>query len=443
MIENNNIIEVKNLTKIYEEGNVLAVDDINFNIKKGEIFALLGPNGAGKTTTISILATLLSSTKGNAFVNNFDVNNDPDSVRKSIGIVFQEPSVDGEMKAWENLELHAILYGMPKKERQEKIKEVLKLVDLEDRAGTFVKNYSGGMKRRLEIARGLLHEPKVLFLDEPTLGLDPQTRRKIWDKIKQLNKSDSKITILITTHYMEEADELADRICIMDHGKIIAMDTSENLKKQLSGDVIDIQLEEIKEKLKIPVIINQIKEISGVKNVSLGIAEDDQSMMPNIQMPKGMPNISPEMIQARIRETISDPKKLILAWKKMPMTTGMFLNAPLSIKKQIANMFDDKLLEEVPDIIKQEIIKIKKREVEEIEEDFEPSISISCEDGGKQLPLIIQKINENGFKIKTANMHQPTLEDVFLHYVGTTIREETSNHTKGIKKMIQMRQLRR
>ncbi len=436
-----NIIEVKNLTKIYDEGDVLAVDDISFNIKKGEIFALLGPNGAGKTTTINVLATLLSNTEGEAFVNSYDVNKDPDKVRKSIGIVFQEPSVDGEMKAWENLELHAVLYGMPKKERQEKIKDVLKLVDLEDRSDTFVKNYSGGMKRRLEIARGLLHEPKVLFLDEPTLGLDPQTRRKIWDKIKELNKSNSKITILITTHYMDEADELADRICIMDHGKIIAMDTSENLKKQLSGDVIDIQLEEINERFKIPIIINQIKQISGVKNVSLGTAEGDQSMMPNIQIPKGMPNITPEMIQARIRETLSDPKKLIMAWKKMPMTTGMFLNAPIAMKKQIAEMFDDKLLEEVPDTIKQEIIKIKKGEFEE--EELEPTISISCENGGKQLPLIIQKFGENSLKIKTVNMHQPTLEDVFLHYVGTTIRDETSNHTKDIKKMIQMRQLRK
>jgi ABC-2 type transport system ATP-binding protein len=438
-----NIIEVKKLTKIYEEGNVLAVDDISFNIKKGEIFALLGPNGAGKTTTISILATLLSSTKGETFVNNYNVNKDPDSVRKSIGIVFQEPSVDGEMKARENLELHAILYGMPKKVRQEKVNEVLKLVDLDDRADTFVKNYSGGMKRRLEIARGLLHEPKVLFLDEPTLGLDPQTRRKIWDKIKELNKSDSKITILITTHYMEEADELADRICIMDHGKIIAMDTSENLKKQLSGDVIDIKLEELNDRFKIPITIDKLKEIPGVKNVSLGIGEGEQSMMPNIQIPKGMPNIPPEMIQARIRETMSDPKKLIMAWKKMPMTTGMFLNAPLSIKKQIVNMFDDKLLEEVPDTIKQEMIKIKKGEVEEQEEELETSISISCEEGGKQLPLIIQKISENRLKIKSVNMHEPTLEDVFLHYVGTTIRDETSNHTKDVKKMIQMRQLRK
>ncbi|MFX1468830.1 MAG: ATP-binding cassette domain-containing protein, partial [Promethearchaeota archaeon] len=424
-------------------GNVLAVDDISFNIKKGEILALLGPNGAGKTTTISILATLLSPTKGEALINSYDVQKDPDKVRKSIGIVFQEPSLDGEMKARENLELHAILYGMPKKERNTKIQEVLKLVDLEDRAETFVKNYSGGMKRRLEIARGLIHEPKVLFLDEPTLGLDPQTRRKIWDKIQELNKGNSKMTILITTHYMDEADELADRICIMDHGKIIAMDTSENLKKQLTGDVIDIKFENLEERFKIPLMISQMKEIPGVKNVSFGTSKEEHPIMPNIQLPKGMSgNFNPEMIQARMREILSDPKKLIMSWKKMPMATGMFLNAPLAIKKKIANMFDDSLLEEVPDAIKEEIIKIKKGEVDS-EEEQEPSISISCENGGKQLPFIIQKINENNLAIKTINMHQPTLEDVFLHFVGTAIREESSNHLKDMKRRIQMRQLRK
>jgi len=438
-----NIIEVKNLTKIYEDGDVLAVDNISFNIEKGEILALLGPNGAGKTTTISMLATLLRPTKGEALINSYDVQKDPDKVRKSIGIVFQEPSLDGEMKARENLELHAILYGMPKKERNTKIQEVLKLVDLEDKAETFVKNYSGGMKRRLEIARGLIHEPKVLFLDEPTLGLDPQTRRKIWDKIQELNKGNSKMTILITTHYMDEADELADRICIMDHGKIIAMDTSENLKKQLSGDVVDIKFENLEESLKIPMIISQIKEIPGVKNVSFGTSEGERTMMPNIQLPKGMSgNFNPEMIQARIRETLSDPKKLIIAWKKMPMATEMFLNAPLAIKKKIAEMFDESLLDEVPDTIKEEIIKIKKGEADN-EEIQEPSISISCENGGKQLPFIIQKLNENKIAIKTINMHQPTLEDVFLHYVGTAIREESSNHAKDMKRRIQMRQLRK
>lgn len=164
--------------------------------------------------------------------------------------------------------------------------------------------------------------------------------------------------------------------------------------------------------------------------------------MPNIQLPKGMPNVDPAMIQARIRETMSDPKKLIEAWKRMPMSIGMFLNAPLVMKRKIANMFDNKLLEEVPDNIKQELIKIKKGEYEE-EEELDPSISISCENGGKQLPLIIQKISDNKLNIKTVHMHQPTLEDVFLHYVGTAIREESSNFSKDVKKMIQMRQLRK
>jgi len=441
---NEKVIDVRNLTKIYEDGNVLAVDDISFDIKKGEIFALLGPNGAGKTTTISVLATLLNATEGEASVNYYDVKKDPDKVRKSIGIVFQEPSLDGEMKGWENLELHAILYGMPKKERQAKIKEVLKLVDLEDKADTFVKNYSGGMKRRLEIARGLIHEPTVLFLDEPTLGLDPQTRRKIWDKIKELNEGDLKITILITTHYMDEADFLADRICIMDHGKIIALDTSENLKKQLSGDVIDIQFEKVDKLMILPQVVSQIREIDGVKNVSFGDVKGQQDIMPiNLDLPKNIPNIDPAMIQARMREIMSNPKKMLEAWKRFPMATQMFLNAPLEAKKRIANLFEGSLLEEVPEIIKNEIIKIKKGEHKEEEQDFEPKMSISCENGGKTLPLIIQKVNENNLKIKTVSMHQPTLEDVFLHYVGSAIREESSDRIKGIKNLIQMRQLRK
>jgi len=444
IIMSEKIIDVRNLTKIYDDGKVLAVDDISIDIKKGEIFALLGPNGAGKTTTISMLATLLDPTEGEATVNNYDVKKEPDKVRKSIGVVFQEPSLDSEMKGWENLELHAILYGMPKKERQAKIREVLKLVDLEDKADTFVKNYSGGMKRRLEIARGLLHEPTVLFLDEPTLGLDPQTRRKIWDKIIQLNKGGLNITILITTHYMEEADVLADRICIMDHGKIIALDTSENLKKQLSGEVIDIQFEKIENQMELSRIMGQIREILGVKNISFGNAKGQQDIMPmNMNLPKNMPNIDPAMIQARMREILSNPKKLLEAWKSFPMATQMFLNAPLQAKKKIADMFDDTLLEEVPEVIKQEIVKIKRGEYEEEDQDFEPTLSISCESGGKQLPLIIQKINDNNLKIKAVDMHQPTLEDVFLHYVGSAIREESSDRVKGIKNLIQIRQLRK
>ena len=426
-----NIIEIQNLTKIYEDGDVLAVDDISLSIKKGEIFALLGPNGAGKTTTISMLATLLNVTKGSAIVNGFDVKEDPDKVRKSIGIVFQEPSLDNEMKGWENLELHGVLYGMPKKQRREKIKEVLKLVDLEDKTKVYAKNYSGGMKRRLEIARGLLHEPKVLFLDEPTLGLDPQTRRKIWEKIKELNQGPSKITILITTHYMEEADELADRICIMDHGKIIALDTSENLKKQLSGDIIDIDFEEIEDPAKLQKLIKSLNDLPVTKSVSIG-SEIQEEMPLDIQLP---PGVNPEIMKARMREMMSDPKKLIHAWKNFPMSTQMFLNAPFHIKKRVASLFSEDQLEEIPEEIREVIIKIQKGHL--------PRISVSCENGGKCLPQIIQTITDNQLDIKSINMHQPKLEDVFLHYVGKNIREESSDRVKGIKNMIQMRQLRK
>ncbi len=436
-----NIVEVKGLTKIYEQGNVLAVDDISFEIRKGEIFALLGPNGAGKTTTISILSTILNPTKGTATINSFDVQKDPGQVRKSIGIVFQEPSLDGEMKGQENLELHAILYKMPKSQRKEKINEVLNLVDLQDKADTFVKNYSGGMKRRLEIARGLLQSPKMLFLDEPTLGLDPQTRHKIWEKIRELNR-DLGITILITTHYMEEADELADRICIMDHGKIIALDTSDNLKKQISGDIIDIKFDNIDDRMKIMDFVSQIRELSSIKNISFGhsMASSD-AMFTNLNLPKNMPNINPEMIKAQMRDMMSDPKKLLTALKRFPMASQMLLNAPFEVKKRIADLFTDDLLDQVPDGIKQEIIKIKKGEISEDQKDSETEISISCEHGGTCLSDVIRKVDESNLTIKTVNVHEPKLEDVFLHFVGSEIREETSNTTKDIKNRIQMRQL--
>ncbi|MHA1274272.1 MAG: ATP-binding cassette domain-containing protein [Promethearchaeota archaeon] len=437
---NENIIEVKNLTKIYEDGNVLAVDNISFSIRKGEIFALLGPNGAGKTTTISMLATLLFPTKGKAIVNSFDVEKESHNVRKSIGIVFQEPSLDGEMTGWENLELHGILYGMPKKQRRNKIKEMLKLVDLEDKADMFVKNYSGGMKRRLEIARGLLHEPRILFLDEPTLGLDPQTRRKIWEKIRELNK-ELKITILLTTHYMEEADELADRICIMDHGKIIALDTSENLKRQISGDIIDIELEKINEKEKIRSLIKDFNALEGVRNVSLGSSQKDESNgQPAMKFP---PHMNPSMVQARLREITSDPKKFVNILKKFPMASQMFVKAPLDVKKRVANVMPENLIDQLPEEIKDIILKIKSGEYKDIKDDNSINLSISCEKGGKILPELIQIINKFGLKIKAINMHQPKLEDVFLHFVGEEIREESSDRVSGIKRMIQMRQLRR
>ena len=223
------IIEVKNLSKKF--GDFIAVDNISFEVNKGEIFAFLGPNGAGKSTTIKMLTTLLSPSSGVMLLDGHNVEKDSNTVRHSFGIVFQDPSLDDELTAIENMELHGILYSVPKALRKERIKELLTLVELWDRKDNYVKEFSGGMKRRLEIARGLLHHPKILFLDEPTLGLDPQTRNHMWSYISELNKSDG-ITVFFTTHYMEEAERIAQRIAIIDHGKIIASGTADLLKSQ-------------------------------------------------------------------------------------------------------------------------------------------------------------------------------------------------------------------
>ena len=231
------IIETRNLTKKYKD--LTAVNSVNLKIEDGEIFGLLGPNGAGKSTMLLMLATLRKPTHGTATINGFDVLKDSDKVRKSIGIVFQDPSSDDTLTGYENLKLHGLLYGMPAELREKRIKEVLELLDLYDRRNERVKNYSGGMRRRLELARGLMHHPKVLFLDEPTLGLDPQAREHIWKYIEKL-ASEEKMTVIITTHYMDEADRLCDRIAIIDLGKIVALDTPDNLKRVVGGDVITL-----------------------------------------------------------------------------------------------------------------------------------------------------------------------------------------------------------
>ncbi|MFA6193298.1 MAG: ATP-binding cassette domain-containing protein [Parcubacteria group bacterium] len=230
------IIRVKNLVKDFKE--IKAVDSISFEVEKGEIFAFLGPNGAGKSTTIKILTTLLQPTSGEAVVNGFDIQKDPKNVRRSFGIVFQDPSLDDELTAYENMEFHGALYKVPKKLRRERIKQLLAIVELWDRKDSFVKTFSGGMKRRLEIARGLLHHPEVLFLDEPTLGLDPQTRNHIWSYIKKLNKEEN-VTIFFTTHYMEEAEKVSDRIAIIDHGKIIVSGTPSELKSRAEKNSLE------------------------------------------------------------------------------------------------------------------------------------------------------------------------------------------------------------
>ena len=315
------MIEASALTKNF--GEFKAVDNISLNIREGEIFGFLGPNGAGKTTTIKMLSTLLHPTSGFAKICEFDVTKDQNGVRKCIGIVFQDPAVDDQLTGEENLDFHARMYGMDAKKRKERVDYVLRLVDLKDKAKVLVKHYSGGMRRRLEIARGLMHFPKVLFLDEPTLGLDPQTRRGIWDYIKKLNREEN-MTILITTHYMEEADSLCHRIGIIDHGKILITDTSENLKNIVGDDVITIS----------------------TKNAS---------RLSKILEKKGLTK------KAKIHDSTLD---------------------------------------------------------------------ISVKSGEKRIPEIMKIAEKDKIVIDAISLRKPTLEDVFLHYTGRTIREDEASSRK-------------
>jgi ABC-2 type transport system ATP-binding protein len=230
------MIHVENLVKTF--GEVKAVDGISFDVGVGEIFAFLGPNGAGKTTTIQMLTTLLTPTSGSMTLDDLDPRQHPHEVRQRFGIVFQDPSLDSELTAYENLELHGVLYHVPRRVRTERIERLLKLFELWDRRDSYVKQFSGGMKRRLEIARGFLHTPKILFLDEPTLGLDPQSRNQLWTHVKHLNETE-RVTVFLTTHYMDEADRVAHRIAIIDHGRIVAQGTSQALKEETQTDSLE------------------------------------------------------------------------------------------------------------------------------------------------------------------------------------------------------------
>jgi ABC-2 type transport system ATP-binding protein len=233
---NSHIIEVEHLVKNYAD--LVAVNDISFTADEGEVFGLLGPNGAGKTTVINILCTLSKPTSGKALINGFDVDRQRSQVRQCIGLVFQDPSLDERLTALENLEFHARVYNIPASVRKERVEQVLGMVELWERRRDIVKTFSGGMKRRLELARGLLHHPKVLFLDEPTLGLDPQTRRRLWDFILELRQKEG-TTVFLTTHYMDEA-EYANQIAVMDYGKLIALDSPSGLKGMVGGDMINL-----------------------------------------------------------------------------------------------------------------------------------------------------------------------------------------------------------
>lgn len=289
-------IETFDLTRRF--GELVAVDKLNMYVERGEVFGLLGPNGAGKTTTISMLCTILKPSSGTAKVNGFDVVKQATHVRKSIGIVFQDPSIDDRLTGRENLYMHANLYGVAVSQQKTRIEGVLKLVELEDRRNDILRTYSSGMRRRLEIARGLIHYPKVLFLDEPTIGLDPQTREHIWAYIKELKETHD-VTIVLTTHYMEEADRLSDRVAIIDYGKIVASDTPSKLKGTLEGDVITIKT---KDAQKLSSLLAKMVDIRGAHIVEDGVeitVRDGRAMLPKIVDLATMNKVEVESVSLR------------------------------------------------------------------------------------------------------------------------------------------------
>ena len=323
-------ITTDNLTKKFDR--LVAVNRVSFEVAQGEIFGLLGPNGAGKTTIIKMLSTLIAPTEGSAFVWGRNIFEDQDGVRRSIGMVFQDPAVDDRLTGLENLDFHARMYGMKKDIRKQRIDEVLRLVGLEEKAGVFLKNYSGGMKRRLEIARGLMHYPKVLFLDEPTLGLDPQTRYHIWEYIKGLNTREN-VTIILTTHYMEEADELCSRIGIIDYGKILVIDSPDALKNALGNDLLTIKAEG-----------------------------------------------SAVLVNALGKET----------W------------------------------------------------INEVRE-HDNAILVSARQGEEKIPAVVGIAQACGVPVTAISIRKPTLEDVFLHFTGKTIREEEVSALEQVKSRVRSR----
>ena len=381
-----NTIDVKNLTKIFN-GNVKAVDNISFTVKKGEILGFLGPNGAGKTTTLNMLATLLNPTNGTATINGHDVLAEPDAVRRSIGYVFQDTTLDIELTGKENLDFHGRLYGLDRKTRQQRTKELLELVKLTDRADSLVKTYSGGMKRRLEIARGLLHHPAVLFLDEPTLGLDTQTRRSIWDHILHLNQ-EKNVTVILTTHYTEEADFLCRRILIIDFGKIVALDTPENLKSELEGDVVTLIFKDSTAIKKLHPILENQKWIRQIKVVS---SENNKAAMSHMM-------------------------------QKMQMMSNNFMGAPIPhINADNINMNNLK-----------EGNRNSKNEIPSKNHNFESDKNSKClnllvDNGGHRIPEIVKLADEAKVLLESVELHKPTLDDVFLSVTGRNIREEEGN----------------
>ena len=401
---NMNTIEVKELTKIFD-GTVKAVDGISFNVKKGEILGFLGPNGAGKTTTLNMLSTLLRPNSGTATVNGHDILTEPDAVRRSIGYVFQDTTLDIELTGRENLDFHGRLYGLERNTRKQRIKEVLELVQLTDRADNFVKTYSGGMKRRLEIARGLLHHPQVLFLDEPTLGLDPQTRHSIWEHILRLNQ-EKEVTIILTTHYTEEADYLCKHILIIDFGKVVVLDTPDNLKARLQGDVVSLLF---KDHNSIEKFRPLLEKKDWIHKINIGTSGNNYAAMS--RMMQTMPKMSNTI---NIKETVPEINpKLIEGTEKISK----------NVQQKSEQGMTDKNLQ----------FRVEK---------CSKCLNLLVDTGGHRIPEIVKLADEAGVILESVELRKPSLDDVFLSVTGRNIREEEGSVVDMVRRHRIIRQAR-
>ena len=398
-----NTIEVKELTKIFD-GDVKAVDGISFNVKEGEILGFLGPNGAGKTTTLNMLSTLLRPTSGTATVNGHDILTEPDAVRRSIGYVFQDTTLDIELTGRENLDFHGRLYGLERNTRQQRIKEVLELVQLTDRADNFAKTYSGGMKRRLEIARGLLHYPKVLFLDEPTLGLDLQTRRSIWEHILHLNQ-EKNVTIILTTHYTEEADHLCKRILIIDFGKIVVLDTPDNLKARLEGDVVTLLF---KDPAAIETFRPLLENKDWIRRINVVTSGNNYTTMSH--MMQTMPGMSSNI--------------------SMGGTVPELASGNIELKKKI------------PQVQQKSEQGIADESLQFGGDKCSKCLNLLVDNGGHRIPEIVKLADEAEVVLESVELHKPTLDDVFLSVTGRNIREEEGSFIDMVRRHRIMQQAR-
>jgi len=390
------IIEVNELTKVFNN-EIRAVDGISFTVEEGEILGFLGPNGAGKTTTLNMLATLLRPTSGTAALDGHDIITEPDAVRRSIGYVFQDPTLDLELTGRENLDFHGRIYGLKRDVRRQRITEMSELVQLADRADDLVKTYSGGMKRRLEIARGLLHHPKILFLDEPTLGLDPQTRRSIWGHIQRLNQEKS-ITIILTTHYTEEADYLCDRILIVDFGKIVSLDTPDKLKARLEGDIVSLAL---KDPTKIVEIRPLLEEKDWVRRINVVASSNSHATMSQMmQMMRGMSGSAG-------------------MGGMMPGMNSGSVGGSGRMPKRVQRMLAQ---------------GIGSEDDQHVLDGGSESLNLLVDDGGHRIPEIVKLADASGVVLESVELHKPTLDDVFLSVTGRNIRDERGSFIETVRR---------